>query len=204
MDLAVDRHTDVPLGSQLVWQIQALIVDGRLQPGERLPSVRGLAESVGVNVNTVRAVYERLEGEGFVRSEHGRGTFVAENVPQARPEALRLYGRPAGGSPPEGESRGELREQIAALEARLVRHVEPVPVGTGRGGSSLLTTEELREVRNQLAGRLQQLDDMRDDLVDILASLRVAIGEEAPQAEPAGPAPARPRIRPKPRSAASG
>ena len=192
MDLAIDRHTDVPLGSQLVWQIQALIVDGRLQPGERLPSVRGLAESVGVNVNTVRAVYERLEGEGFVRSEHGRGTFVAANVPQARPEALRLYGKPA--------SRGELREQIATLEARLAPHVEATPVGTSRGGSTLLTTEELAGVRDQLAERLQQLDAMRDDLVDLLASLRTAMGDDAP-ADEAAALPARPRIRPKPKLA---
>ena len=191
MDLAIDRHTDVPLGSQLAWQIQALIVDGRLQPGERLPSVRGLAESVGVNVNTVRAVYERLEGEGFVRSEHGRGTFVAENVPQARPEALRLYGQPA--------SRGELREQIEVLEARLTPHIEPAaepPRELPR--PALLTTEELVQIRDDLAGRLEQLDAMRDELVDVLASVRVAVGEEtqppAPRAVPDKPVIRRPGL----------
>src|SRR5438552_16821555 len=81
LGLQVDRNGDIPVGTQLSWQIQALITEGQLRSGERLPSVRALAEATGVNVNTIRSVYDRLEGEGFVRTEHGRGSFVAENVP---------------------------------------------------------------------------------------------------------------------------
>src|SRR5438876_12248246 len=105
----VNRDGDVPVGTQIAWQIQALIVNGRLQPGERLPSVRRLAEVAGVNVNTVRSVYDRLEGEGFVVTAHGRGSFVAENVPQLDPRAVaaRVY---ASGPP----SRDDLKEQIAS------------------------------------------------------------------------------------------
>ena len=111
----MNRDGDVPVGTQLAWQIQALITSGRLQRGEQLPSVRRLAEVAGVNVNTVRSVYERLEGEGFVHTHHGRGTFVAENVPQLDPRAAaaRVY---AG----SGDfSRKDLHEQIAGLEAEL-------------------------------------------------------------------------------------
>jgi len=50
---------------------------GELGPGARLPSVREMAAATGVNANTVRAVYARLEAEGLVATEHGRGTFVA-------------------------------------------------------------------------------------------------------------------------------
>src|SRR3954464_4626053 len=108
----LNRDGDVPLGTQLAWQVQALIVGGRLLPGEQLPSVRRLAEVAGVNVNTVRAVYERLEGEGFVVTQHGRGTFVAENAPQVDPRAVaaRVY---AGSGQP---TRDELKDQISALE----------------------------------------------------------------------------------------
>lgn len=76
-EIRVDRDSDVPLGTQLAWRLRALIATGRLAPGERLPGVRELAEGAGVNVNTVRAVYARLEEQGLLRSEHGRGTFVA-------------------------------------------------------------------------------------------------------------------------------
>src|SRR2546430_9544247 len=119
LEFQLNRNGDVPLSTQLAWQTQALITSGRLGPGEQLPSVRRLAEVAGVNVNTVRSVYERLEGEGFVVSRHGRGTFVAENVPQvdARAVAARVYA--SSGSPP---SRDELKDQIAELEARLSVH----------------------------------------------------------------------------------
>src|SRR4051794_41970371 len=110
LGLQVDRDGDIPVGTQLTWQIQALITEGRLQPGEQLPSVRRLAEATGVNVNTIRSVYDRLEGEGFVRTEHGRGSFVAENVPQLDPRAA------AG--PVYASHRTSLREPITAPRAR--------------------------------------------------------------------------------------
>jgi DNA-binding transcriptional regulator YhcF (GntR family) len=180
LGIHVNRDGDVPVGTQLAWQIQALITSGRLQRGEQLPSVRRLADVAGVNVNTVRSVYERLEGEGFVHTHHGRGTFVAENVPQLDPRtaAARVY---AG----SGDfSRKDLHDQIAGLEAELSAHV--TGPGSRRSASSprVLTTEELAEVRDELVQRLEQLDAMRDDLVGLLASLRTAMGE--PEPAPAG------------------
>src|SRR5436190_6531577 len=110
LDLQVNRDGGVPVGTQLAWQIQALIVNGRLLPGEQLPSVRRLAEVAGVNVNTVRAVYERLEGEGFVLTQHGRGSFVAENVPQLDPGTATARALAGSGGEP---TRDELKEQIS-------------------------------------------------------------------------------------------
>jgi DNA-binding transcriptional regulator YhcF (GntR family) len=72
--------SDVPLGVQLGWRLRALIITGRLTAGEPLPSLRRVANWAGVNVNTVRAVYDSLEGEGLIYSQQGRGTFVAEGV----------------------------------------------------------------------------------------------------------------------------
>jgi GntR family transcriptional regulator len=73
----VDHDGELPVGVQLEWRLRALIASGRLAPGEKLPSVRSLAEWAGVNVNTVRAVYAGLEQRGIVASRHGAGTFVA-------------------------------------------------------------------------------------------------------------------------------
>src|SRR5436309_10265255 len=76
-DLALERGSDVPLGTQLAWKLRAAVASGALGPGDRLPAVRELAAGAGVNVNTVRAVYARLASQGVVVSEHGRGTFVS-------------------------------------------------------------------------------------------------------------------------------
>jgi len=75
-----DHDDDLPVGVQLGWRLRALIASGRLGPGERLPSVRELAEWAGVNVNTVRATYARLESDGLVATRHGRGSFVADDA----------------------------------------------------------------------------------------------------------------------------
>jgi DNA-binding transcriptional regulator YhcF (GntR family) len=76
----LDPGDELPLGLQLSWRLRALIRTGELGTGERLPSFRRLAEWAGVNVGTVRAVYEALEEDGIVVSRHGQGTFVAEGV----------------------------------------------------------------------------------------------------------------------------
>src|SRR3954451_10695569 len=171
LGLQVDRDGDIPVGTQLTWQIQALITEGRLQPGEQLPSVRRLADAAGVNVNTIRSVYERLEGEGFIRTEHGRGSFVAENVPQLDPgaAAVRVY----------ASDRRGLREQISALEAQLVTHAPPTPAPKRSTGPRVLSDDELAAIRDELVTRLQQLDQMRDEMVEVLGSIRSAIGSEA-------------------------
>lgn len=82
---AVDPGDELPVGLQLSLRLRALIATGRLPAGERLPSVRRLAEWAGVNLNTVRGVYAGLEATGLIVSQQGRGTFVAADV-SAAPE----------------------------------------------------------------------------------------------------------------------
>jgi GntR family transcriptional regulator len=82
-EITIDRKADVPVGVQLDWALCAQIRDGRLEPGEQLPTLRELAEQTGLNVNTVRAVYRRLEQRGLIDSQHGSGTFVAAAPRQA-------------------------------------------------------------------------------------------------------------------------
>jgi DNA-binding transcriptional regulator YhcF (GntR family) len=80
LDLSVDRTSEVALGTQLIWKLRALIGRGALPPGAKLPGIREVAETAAVNVNTVRTVFARLEEQGLLVSEHGRGTFVAEGA----------------------------------------------------------------------------------------------------------------------------
>src|ERR671914_487319 len=76
----IGRDDDVPVGVHLAWRLRALILSGRLGAGDKLPGVRELAAGAGVNVNTARAIYRRLEDERLVVSRHGQGTFVVPDV----------------------------------------------------------------------------------------------------------------------------
>src|SRR5213594_2853082 len=85
----VERDSDVPISTQIYWQLAYQIESGRLQPGERLAPVRELGAALRVNPNTIRAVYRRLADNGYVLSRHGAGTVVSDRmVHRRRPEAL--------------------------------------------------------------------------------------------------------------------
>ncbi|MEO8273477.1 MAG: GntR family transcriptional regulator [Chloroflexota bacterium] len=87
--LDVERDSDVPISTQIYWQLAYQIESGRLQPGERLAPVRELGAALRVNPNTIRAVYRRLSDNNYVLSRHGAGTIVSDrNVHRRRPEAL--------------------------------------------------------------------------------------------------------------------
>lgn len=88
-NLDVERDSDVPISTQIYWQLAYKIESGRLQPGERLWPVRELGAALRVNPNTIRAVYRRLADSGYVNSRHGAGTVVADRTAhRRRPEAL--------------------------------------------------------------------------------------------------------------------
>jgi GntR family transcriptional regulator len=82
--LDVERDSDVPISTQIFWQIAYQIDSGRLLPGSRLAPVRELGAALRVNPNTIRAVYRRLADARYVTSRHGAGTHVAERLPQRR------------------------------------------------------------------------------------------------------------------------
>lgn len=84
VDFTTSRSSELPVGTQLVWKLRAMIARGALRGGDRLPSVRELAGFAGVNVNTVRAAYLALEDEGAIASEQGRGTYVCQQLDDAR------------------------------------------------------------------------------------------------------------------------
>jgi DNA-binding transcriptional regulator YhcF (GntR family) len=180
LDLAVDRQAETPLGAQLAERIRSALRAGRLAAGDRLPSVRELAQAAGVNVNTARAVYARLESEGIVSSEQGRGTFVR------------------GTSQTEAATRRELREQIAQLEMQLARLPMPPatqPPGTRRAAPTLLSTDDLESVRNELFERLSELETERAVVLRRLRGLELADGEAGGSSRRATPSLAGARVR---------
>jgi GntR family transcriptional regulator len=76
---SVDPHGGPPLYVQLTEQIKRAIAVGALSPGERLPTVKGLAQELKLNANTIARVYRELERDGVIATAPGRGSFVREN-----------------------------------------------------------------------------------------------------------------------------
>src|SRR5215475_4521644 len=79
-----DRASSTPLHRQLYDRIRDAIAEGRLPPGERVPSARSLAAQLGVARGTIDLAYARLSGDGILLTRGQRGTVVSGAVPAAR------------------------------------------------------------------------------------------------------------------------
>jgi DNA-binding transcriptional MocR family regulator len=79
----LDRDSPLPLAQQIESQLMALLRQGRLAAGARLPSIRRLAAQLGVSPNTVVVAYDRLVAEGWLEPRGTAGYFVA--LPASRP-----------------------------------------------------------------------------------------------------------------------
>ena len=91
---SIDRDLPIALGVQLRGLIEFGIGLGTLRPGERLPSVRDLADHLGVAPMTVAGVYADLKAAGIIVSRKGSGTFVASTAPAMRrpaPHGIALH-----------------------------------------------------------------------------------------------------------------
>ncbi len=78
MFIRIESSSGVPITRQIVDQIRSRCASGFLKPGERMPSVRELAQQLAVNQNTILRAYERATAEGLLEMRHGEGTFVAD------------------------------------------------------------------------------------------------------------------------------
>ena len=80
MIIAIDLSSNRPLYLQIVDGIRSALVSGEVQPGDRLPAGRDLAEALDVNLETVQRAYRKLSDDGIVTSRVGRGTRVSETL----------------------------------------------------------------------------------------------------------------------------
>ena len=76
----IDSRSGVPIYVQIVAQVRHAVEVGGLRPGEKLPTVRLLAEELQIAPNTIVRAYNELQREGLVESKPGVGTIVAEGV----------------------------------------------------------------------------------------------------------------------------
>ena len=87
LSIELPERTSRRLLRELHRQLRDAITSGRLQPGLRLPSRRGMAGRLRVSRNTVAIVYDMLIAEGLIEAQHGAGTFVSGEVAPAPPLA---------------------------------------------------------------------------------------------------------------------
>ena len=78
VNINISNSSGQPIYEQIVQQIKSLIILGKLNEGDPLPSMRLLAKELRISVITTKRAYEELEREGFIVSLTGKGSFVAE------------------------------------------------------------------------------------------------------------------------------
>lgn len=88
MIIELDNNSEIPIYSQLVMQIKLGILNGKLRPGDSLPSVRSLASDIGINLHTVNKSYKELVSEGLV-TQLKKGYEIAQ--PQISPDYLETF-----------------------------------------------------------------------------------------------------------------
>jgi DNA-binding transcriptional MocR family regulator len=138
LDLShLKRETDTSINAQLVELVRSAIERGDLQPGEKLPTTRALAEEARLNHLTVVRAYRRLAQEGYVTAARGRGTFVRRAPPAVvgsdsrwqhavLPEARRSYTNQIVADtwqPPSDENHINLATGWASAELHPVREL---------------------------------------------------------------------------------
>ena len=84
MVIEIDFQSDEALYTQLMNQIIMGIATSRLQEGDPLPSVRQLADTIGINMHTVNKAYSLLRQEGFVSIDRRKGAVICLDVDKLR------------------------------------------------------------------------------------------------------------------------
>ena len=77
---SIDVRSSVAMYVQIEEEVLFAVAAGRLKGGDRLPSLRELAERLHVNVNTMAKAYRDLEIMGIVNTHHGMGTFISRGI----------------------------------------------------------------------------------------------------------------------------
>ena len=94
MILKFDFSSPTPIYMQIRNQIVVGIAEGSLKPGEKLPTIRALAEESGINMMTVSKAYQLLKQEGYIQTDRRSGATVAGSskvtIPQETLDSLKI------------------------------------------------------------------------------------------------------------------
>ena len=113
MIIQIDFNSDEAIYVQLCNQIILGIATSQFREGEQLPSVRQLADTIGINMHTVNKAYSILQQEGFVKIDRRRGAIIAIDINKL--EALEEAHDMLGVVMARAMCRGVSREEIHSL-----------------------------------------------------------------------------------------
>jgi GntR family transcriptional regulator len=88
IDFLIDQTSGVSIYRQIIQQIEYAILSGRVQPGDRLPTIRSLSVELKINPNTIAKAYGELEIRGILATQVGSGTYIADKKPAAADDSL--------------------------------------------------------------------------------------------------------------------
>ena len=80
MFLEIDFKSDLPIYEQIRSEIIIGLAKGHINPGDKLPSVREMAENIGINLHTVNKAYKLLESDGVLTMDRRYGSLISENI----------------------------------------------------------------------------------------------------------------------------
>jgi GntR family transcriptional regulator len=104
IDFSLDAASGLPFYRQIIQLIEHAILAKKLEPGDRLPTIRALAVELKINPNTIAKAYGELELRGIVTTQVGSGTYVSDR--------------------PLDSSKAELTGRIGEKLSRFVRDME--------------------------------------------------------------------------------
>ncbi len=80
MFLEIDFKSDLPIYEQIRREIIIGLAKGNIKAGDKLPSVREMAENIGINLHTVNKAYKLLEADGVISMDRRIGSLISENI----------------------------------------------------------------------------------------------------------------------------
>lgn len=116
---SIDLQSRTPIYEQLYKKVVELILKNELKPNDKLPSVRELAKTLGVNPNTVSKAFQLLERDKVIYSLAGRGSFVSNiNAGAVKEAALADFDRAVEEALSAGITKAELAERIGGGDVK--------------------------------------------------------------------------------------
>jgi len=88
INFKLDQANGTPIYRQIIQQIEYAILSGRMQPGDKLPTIRSLAVELKTNPNTIARSYNELEIRGVLETQVGSGTYISDKKPVMEDDSL--------------------------------------------------------------------------------------------------------------------